>query len=340
MRYRPLGRTGLYVSELCLGTMTFGGAGFWTAIGQLDQAAADALVARALDAGVNMIDTADCYSDGLAEQIAGRAMKNSGRPRSSVVLATKAYLPTGPGPNDRGNSRGHLMQAVRDSLRRLDTDYIDLYQLHGWDPATPLDETLRALDDMVRAGLLRYVGVSNWPAWAIAQAQGLVQEHGWSRLASVQGYYSLAGRGIERELVPYMQANPLGLMVWSPLAGGFLSGKFDSAGDGPADARRAQFDFPPIDRPRAFDIVDVLREIGAARGVSAARVALAWVLAKPFVTSVIVGAKSVAQLDDNLAATALALTDDEIGRLDAASALAPEYPGWMIAYMVQGQLQR
>ncbi len=340
MHYYALGQTGLYVSEICLGTMTFGGAGFWTAIGQLDQSSADTIVSAALEAGVNFIDTADCYSEGLSEEITGRAIRNSGKPRSDIVLATKAFLPTGPGPNDRGASRGHLMTAVQASLKRLDTDYIDLYQMHGYDPTTPMEETLRALDDMVSRGYVRYVGVSNWPAWAIAQAQGIINAHGWNKIASLQAYYSLAGRGLERDIVPYIQANPLGLMVWSPLAGGILSGKFDRNTNGPEGARRTSFDFPPVDRERTFDIVDVMREIAHSRGVSVARVGLAWVLGKQFVTSVIIGAKNVDQLADNLAAIDLHLDEDEVAKLDAVSALPPEYPGWMMEYQQKHQLKR
>ncbi|MBW4793232.1 aldo/keto reductase [Pseudomonas tolaasii] len=340
MKYQALGQTGLYVSKICLGTMTFGGSGFWAAIGQLGQSDADAIVSKALEAGVNFIDTADCYSEGLSEQITGQAIRNSGKSRSDIVLATKAYVPTGPGPNNRGASRGHLLNSVQASLKRLDTDYIDLFQLHGYDPATPLEETLRTLDDMVSRGYVRYVGVSNWPAWAIAQAQGLVHTNGWNRLASLQAYYSLAGRGLDRDVVPYIKANPLGLMVWSPLAGGILSGKFHRDGTAPEGGRRASFDFPPIDRERTFDIIDVMRGIAASHEVSVARIGLAWVLSKPFVTSVIIGAKNTDQLNDNLAAIDIQLSQEELAILEGASALAPEYPGWMMEYQQKQYLQR
>lgn len=330
MRYNTLGGTGILVSELCLGTMTFGGRGFWTAIGTLDQSVADGIVARALDAGVNFIDTADVYSEGLSEEITGRAIVNSGRKRMDVVLATKAFGPVGPGPNDRGASRGHILDAVKASLRRLGTDYIDLYQIHGVDPVTPIEETVRALDDLVRQGLVRYVGVSNWPAWQIMKALGIAEHRGWVRLASLQAYYTIAGRDLEREIAPLLEAERVGLMVWSPLAGGLLSGKYDRDGHGPEGARRASFDFPPVDRDRAFACIDVLRGIGNARGVSVARIALAWLLHQRFVTSVIVGAKTIEQLDDNLAAAEIALSSDELGQLDRVSALPREYPGWMI----------
>jgi aryl-alcohol dehydrogenase-like predicted oxidoreductase len=330
MRYNTLGGTGLLVSEICLGTMTFGGGGVWTAIGEVDQANADRLVARALDAGVNFIDTADVYSSGLSEQITGRAMVNSGRPRSDIVLATKAFGGVGAGPNDRGASRGHLMDAVKASLKRLGTDYIDLYQIHGLDMTTPVEETVRALEDLVRHGHVRYVGCSNWSAWKIMQALGIADRHGWTRFATLQAYYTIAGRDLEREIAPLLLDQKVGLMVWSPLAGGLLSGKFDRDGKGPGGARRAAFDFPPVNRDRVFDCVDAMRPIAAAHGVSVARVALAYVLAKPFVMSMIVGAKTVEQLDDNLAAADLRLTADEMKTLDAVSALPPEYPGWMI----------
>ncbi len=332
MRYRTLGNTGLLVSEICLGTMTFGGRGYWTAIGALDQALASRIVARALDAGVNFIDTADVYSEGLAEEITGKAIRDSGRVRTDLVLATKVFGPTGAGPNDRGASRGHIMDGIKASLRRLGTDYIDLYQIHALDQVTPLEETLRALEDLVRQGHVRYVGVSNWSAWALMKALGIADRHGWVRPVTLQAYYSIAGRDIEREIAPLLTAERLGLMVWSPLAGGLLSGKFTRDGQGPQDARRASFDFPPVNRARLFDCVDAMQPIAAAHGVSVARVALAYVLTKPFVTSVIIGAKTLEQLDDNLAATALDLTSEQLAALDAISALPAEYPGWMIEF--------
>ncbi|WP_029352461.1 aldo/keto reductase [Bosea sp. 117] len=338
MRYKTLGNTGLLVSEICLGTMTFGGKGFWTAIGTLDQSVADDIVARSLDAGVNFIDTADVYSEGVSEEITGAAMRNSGRPRTDVVLATKVYGSVGSGgPNDRGASRGHIMDGVKASLKRLGTDYIDLYQIHGLDTLTPIEETLRALDDLVRQGHVRYVGVSNWSAWTLMKALGLADRHGWTRPVTLQAYYTIAGRDLEREIAPLLEAEKLGLMVWSPLAGGLLSGKYDREGSGPQGSRRASFDFPPVDRERAFDCIDAMRPIAQAHGVSVARVALAYVLAKPFVMSVIIGAKNVEQLDDNLAATGLVLSPEEIATLDAVSALPREYPGWMIERQSEGR---
>lgn len=337
MRYKTLGGTGLIVSEICLGTMTFGGKGFWTAIGQLDQSVADALVSRALDAGVNFIDTADVYSEGLSEEITGEAIRSSGRPRSDIVLATKVFGSTGPGYNDRSASRGHIMDGIKASLKRLGTDYIDLYQIHGLDRVTPIEETVRALDDLVRQGHIRYVGISNWSAWTIMKALGVADRHGWTRPVTLQAYYTIAGRDLEREIAPLIEAERLGLMVWSPLAGGLLSGKYSRDGSSPDGARRASFDFPPVNRERAFDCIDAMRPIADAHGVSVARIALAYVLAKPFVMSVIVGAKTIEQLDDNLAATEVTLSAEELQTLDAVSALPPEYPGWMIAH--QGRMQ-
>ena len=334
MRYNQLGRTGLYVSELCLGAMTFGGGqtgGIWAAVGSLDQAQVDDIVRRSLDAGVNFIDTANVYHAGRSEQLVGQALKNLGTKRSDVVVATKVYGDMGQGPNDRGASRGHILDQVDESLQRLQTDHIDLYQIHATDPVTPIDETLRALDDCVRQGKVRYVGVSNWAAWRIMKALGISERRDYARFESVQAYYTIAGRDLERELVPLMQEEKLGLMVWSPLAGGLLSGKFGPGSPEPEGARRTQFDFPPVDRDRAWPIVGVMREIANAHGSSVARVALAWLLSRPVVTSVIIGAKTVAQLEDNLGAVSLKLTDDELARLDEVSKLPEEYPGWMVA---------
>ncbi len=330
MRYRQLGRTGLFVSEICLGTMTFGGRGRWGAIGGLDQGDAEGLVGRALEAGVNFIDTADVYSEGLSEEILGQALRSLGVRRADVVIATKLNGEMGPGPNDRGSSRGHIMDAVKASLDRLQLDHIDLYQIHGTDPCTPVEETVRALDDLVSQGLVRYVGVSNWQAWRMMKALGVAEHRGWARFESVQAYYSIAGRDLERDVAPMVQDQSMGVLVWSPLAGGLLSGKYDREGPGPEGSRRASFDFPPVNRERAFACVDAMREVGAAHGVSVARVALAYVLAKPFVTSVIIGAKRIDQLQDNLAAADLYLTPDQIAKLDEVSSLPPEYPGWMV----------
>ena len=327
MKYRKLGRTGLLVSELCFGTMTFGGKGFWTAIGRLPQKAADDLIGRVLDAGINFIDTADVYSEGEAEKILGKAL---GKRRKDVVLATKVFGRMGPGPNELGLSRVHIMQAVEDSLERLGTDYIDLYQIHGFDPFTPLEETLQALDDLVRSGKVRYIGCSNMAAWQLMKSLWISDKYNLHRFESLQAYYTIAGRDLERELVPLLQDQNLGLMVWSPLAGGLLSGKFERDGSGPEGARRVDFDFPPVETDRVFDAVDVMREIAQEKHASVAQIALSWLLHQPVVTSVLVGAKTPEQLTENLAAPDVNLTDDELARLKVVSELPAEYPGWMI----------
>jgi aryl-alcohol dehydrogenase-like predicted oxidoreductase len=330
MRHRMLGNTGFFVSEICLGTMTFGGKGFFEKVGRVDQKTATLLVESALKAGVNFIDTADVYSEGLAETLLGTALKEIGVRRSDVVIATKLYGRMGHGANDAGASRGHMMDAVERSLERLQTDHIDLYQIHAQDCATPVEEMMRGLDDVVRRGLVRYAGVSNWQAWKVMQAQGIADKRGWTRLESLQAYYSIAGRDLEREIVPMLQDQKMGLLVWSPLAGGILSGKFGPGVQGPEEARRSTFDFPPVDKEKAWVLVEAMRGIGKAHGVSVARVALAFVLSRPFVTSVIIGVKTAEQLEDNLAAAGLALAPEELAKLEELSALRPEYPGWMV----------
>jgi len=330
MRHKPLGRTGLFVSELCLGTMTFGGsAGIWAQIGDLQQADAERLIGQAIDAGINFIDTADVYAGGASEQITGQALKNLKVPRESVVIATKVFGETGPAANARGNSRGHILDGVKASLKRLQLDHIDLYQIHGFDPATPIEETVRALDQLVRQGHVRYVGVSNWAAWQIVKALGIAERLDLSRFESLQAYYTVAGRDLERELIPMLASEGVGLMVWSPLAGGLLSGKFGRDQKGQEGSRRNTFDFPPVNLDRAYDCIDAMRPIAQSKGVSVAQIALAWLLHQPQVTSVIVGAKRPEQLADNLAATQVQLSADELQALDAVSRLPAEYPGWM-----------
>jgi aryl-alcohol dehydrogenase-like predicted oxidoreductase len=331
MHYNKLGRTGLFVSELCLGTMTFGGddTGMWGKIGSLRQDEAERLIGTALEAGINFLDTADVYAGGRSEEITGQALKNLKVARDGVVVATKVFGETGPGPNTRGNSRAHIIDGVKASLKRLQLDHIDLYQIHGFDPATPIEETVRALDTLVQHGHVRYVGVSNWAAWQIVKAIGIAERHGLARFESLQAYYTIAGRDLERELVPMLRAEEVGLMVWSPLAGGLLSGKYSRASTAEQGSRRTTFDFPPVDRERAFDCIDVMRPMAEARGVSIAQIALGWLLDQPVVTSVIVGARRLDQLRDNLAASAITLTSEERAALDAVSALPREYPGWM-----------
>lgn len=340
MRYQKLGNTGLFVSELCLGTMTFGGeGGMWGKIGQLDQAQADKVVGSALDAGINFIDTANVYSEGRSEQITGQALKNLKVPRENVVVATKVFGETGTaGVNSRGSSRYHIIGSVKESLKRMQLDHIDLYQLHGFDPATPMEEMLYALDNLVQHGHVRYIGVSNWAAWQIAKALGISERLGLARFASLQAYYTIAGRDLERELAPMLQSENVGLMVWSPLAGGLLSGKYSRDGKGEEGSRRLAFDFPPVNKDRAFDCIDVMRVIAEAKGVSVAQIALAWLLHQPVVSSVIIGAKRPDQLEDNIAATHIRLTEEELRQLDAVSALPREYPGWMLER--QGEYRR
>ncbi|HWA13826.1 MAG TPA: aldo/keto reductase [Burkholderiales bacterium] len=329
MRYRILGRTGLYVSEICLGTMTYGGKGRWAPIGKLGLSDVEAQIRTAVDAGVNFIDTADVYSEGQSEELVGQALKNLQLPREDLVIATKVRIRMGAGPNQVGLSRGHIMDGLHASLRRLQLDHVDLYQIHGQDLLTPMEETLRALEDLVRSGKVRYIGLSNHAAWQIMKALGISRHRGWSRFESVQAYYSLAGRELEREIVPLALDQGLGVLVWSPLAGGLLSGKFSENDKGPEGARRTTFDFPPVDRPRAFRAVEAMRPIAKAHGVSVARIALAWLLHQPAVASVIVGAKTTEQLADNIAATDVRLGDEELKSLDEASRLPREYPGWM-----------
>jgi aryl-alcohol dehydrogenase-like predicted oxidoreductase len=332
MLYKKLGNTGLFVSKLCLGTMTFGGeGGMWGKIGNLQQGEVDTLIGQALDAGINFIDTANVYSEGRSEIMTGQALKNLKIPREKVVLATKVFGETGIGGiNSRGSSRFHIMDAVKASLGRLQMDHIDLYQLHGFDPATPIEETLRALDDLVREGYIRYVGVSNWAAWQIMKALGISERLGLARFQSLQAYYTVAGRDLEREIAPLLQSENVGLMVWSPLAGGLLSGKYGRNTQAEEGSRRVSFDFPPVNRDRAYDCIDAMQLIADHHGVSVAQVALAWLLHQPVVTSVIIGAKKVEQLTDNLSATELTLSGEELASIDKVSALPAEYPGWML----------
>lgn len=334
MQYRRLGPSGLFVSELCLGTMTFGGSdGMWGLIGRLQQDEADALVRAALDAGINFIDSANIYAGGESERILGRSLKNLGVAREDVVIATKVMGQMGEGPNARGTSRVHILDQAKASLTRLGLDHIDLYQIHGFDPATPIVETLEALDTLVRHGHVRYIGLSNWAAWQVVKAVGIAEARKLAPILSLQAYYSIAGRDLERELVPMLNAEGIGLMVWSPLAGGYLSGKYDRDGkaiDGSNDGRRVSFDFPPVDKDRAQEVIGVMRGIAEAKGCSVAQVALAWLLHQEVVTSVIIGAKRIDQLSDNIAATEVHLSAEDLAALDAVSALPKEYPGWML----------
>lgn len=331
MRYRPLGKTGQFVSELCLGTMTFsGGQGFWRSIGTVEQKGATALVARAIDAGINFFDTADVYSEGQSEVMLGQAFRDLNVSREEVIIATKVFGRTAPGPNAAGLSRGHILDQLAGSLKRLGIDYIDLYQIHGFDSMTPVDVTLRALDDCVSRGLIRNLGCSNLAAWQIMKALGVSEQRGFARFETVQAYYNLTSRDLEREVIPLCDDQGLGIMVWSPLAGGLLSGKFTHATQEPVGARRSTFDFPPANREHVYELIEVMTPISKFHGVSISAIALAWLLQRTGVMSVIVGVKTLEQLNDNLHASTVRLTAQDVAALDRASAISAEYPGWMI----------
>jgi aryl-alcohol dehydrogenase-like predicted oxidoreductase len=329
MRYKLLGNTGLKVSELCLGTMTFGGQGMWTAIGSLPQKEVNDLVKRSVDSGINFIDTANVYSLGLSEQMTGQAIRDLGLKRDDLVIATKVRGSMGEGPNQSGLSRKHILQQADESLVRLKTDYIDLYQIHGFDAETPMEETLKALDSLVQSGKVRYIGCSNLAAWQIMKALGISAKEHLAKFVSLQAYYTIAGRDLEREIVPLLHDQKLGLMVWSPLAGGFLSGKYTRSSTA-EEGRRVNFDFPPINKEKAFDIIDVMQLIAQNQHATVAQIALAWLLHQPVVTSIIIGAKKTEQLTDNLKAIDIVLSADELTQLNEVSKLSPEYPGWMI----------
>jgi aryl-alcohol dehydrogenase-like predicted oxidoreductase len=337
MEYRQLGASGLRVSTMTMGTMTFGGGGKFAKVGQTGVDEAREQVELCLDAGVNIIDTADAYSDGASEEILGEVLK--GR-REDVLIATKVRFAMGDGPNDVGLSRQHIITGCEASLRRLATDYIDLYQVHEWDGATPLEETLTALDDLVTAGKVRYIGVSNFAGWQLLKALGISDRRELTRFVSEQTYYSLQGRDAEYELIPAAIDQGLGVMVWSPLAGGLLSGKYRRGQEPPPGSRHlTDWNEPPVyDQDKLYDTVEVLVSIAEARGVSAAQVALAWLLGRPAVTTVIVGARTREQLADNLAAAELTLDDDERRRLDEVSALPLLYPYWHQANTVSDRL--
>jgi aryl-alcohol dehydrogenase-like predicted oxidoreductase len=338
MKFNQLGNTGVLVSELCLGTMTFGGRGYWKAIGEQTQDEVNEIVKAAIDGGINFIDTANVYSEGLSETLLGKALKDLQINRQQVVIATKVRGKMGNGVNQVGLSRLHIADSVNDSLMRLGTDHIDLLYLHGVDTLTPLEETMRGLEDAVRAGKVRYLGISNHPAWMVMKANGIAEMMKWTKFVALQNFYSIASRDVEREIIPMALSEKMAVMPWSPLAGGFLSGKFTRNIDKAGNSRRDTFDFPPLNKEKAYDIIDVMLETGRNNEVSAARVALAWLLKKPGVTSIIIGAKNPGQLEDNLACTTLTLSDSEMEQLESISALTPEYPGWMVERQSQGRI--
>ncbi len=337
MKYNQLGKTGVLVSELCLGAMTFGGQGYWEAIGKLAENEVAQLLKTSIDKGINFIDTANAYSEGLSEILLGKALKSLGIPRQSVVIATKVRLRMGPGANQVGLSRLHISDSVNDSLTRLNLSHIDLLYIHGVDPITPIEETMRGLEDVVRSGKVRYIGVSNHPAWMVMKANSISDKNGWTKFVASQNFYSIASRDVEREIVPMALSEGLGIMPWSPLAGGFLSGKYTRDKRIAGDSRRDSFDFPPINKTKAYDIIDTMTKIGNSHNVSVARVALAWLLTKPGVTSVIIGAKKHDQLLDNIECTNLHLPPEELADLETISCLTPEYPAWMVNRQLIGR---
>jgi aryl-alcohol dehydrogenase-like predicted oxidoreductase len=330
MQMRKLGKSGLFVSELCFGAMTFGGTdGIWGQVGRLGQDEADALVKAALEAGINFFDTANVYATGRSEELLGQAFRNLGIVRDDVVVATKVGANMGPGPLQRGASRRHVLAECRASLQRLGVDHFDLYQIHAFDPETPIEETLDALDSLVRAGNVRYIGLSNWAAWQIMKAIGIAAAKDLAPITSLQAYYTLVGRDAERELIPLLLSEQVGLMVWSPLAGGYLTGKYSGGGDG-AGGRQTELDFPPIDRVRGEPLIDVLKTVAAKHEGTPGQIAIAWLLAQPVVSTVLIGAKRVEQLRENVRSVDIVLDAADIAALDAVSRLPREYPGWLL----------
>lgn len=337
MKYKLLGNTGVLVSEFCLGAMTFGGKGYWKAIGELGQEEVNEIVKISYENGVNFFDTANAYSEGVSEILLGKAFNDLGISRQEIFIATKVRIRMGPGANQVGLSKYHIMDSVNDSLRRMNIDHIDLLYIHGVDPLTPLEETMRALEEVVRAGKVRYLGVSNHPAWMVMKGNSHADKMGWNKFVASQNYYTMANRDIEREILPMALSEGIAVMPWSPLAGGFLSGKFRRDNEGSEQNRRNSFDFPPINKEKAYDIIDLMDLIAREHNASVAQVALSWIKDRPGVTSVIIGVKREEQLRDNLSAVNLQLSSEETKRLDEISKLAPEYPGWMIDRQLQGR---
>ena|SRR5947209_6845561 len=326
MLYTTLGQTGLVVSRMAFGAMTFGvREGPLSSIFKVDQSLADQLVGAALDAGVNFFNTADAYADGDSERMLGKAL---GPKRKDVVITTKVGFRTGDALVHQGLSRHHIVMALDASLTRLATDYVDVYIVHRFDPITPLDETLEALDDVVRAGKVRYIGFSNWPAWAAAKSVGLQMGRGWTRFRAAELYYSLVGRDVEHELVPLLQDACIGMLVWSPLAGGFLTGRYTRSNPQGDGGRLSAFDILPMDKERGYDLIDALTRIARAHDTSVAAVSLAWLLTRPAVTSVLIGASKISQLQDNLRAVDVKLSPEELQKIDALTEPSAIYPNW------------
>jgi len=332
MKYNFLGNTGLLVSEICFGTMTFGGKGMWEAIGRIQQKEVNELMKTVVDSGINFIDTANVYSIGESEKLLGQSIKDLGLSRNELVIATKVRGKMGEGKNDVGLSRYHIFNSVDESLKRLQLDHIDILYVHGVDRRTPVEEIVRTLNDIVLTGKVRYVAVCNWPSWMVMKALGIAEKHGWNKFVGMQYFYSLSGRDIEREILPLAADQNLAVMPWSPLAGGFLSGKYTRGNEKAGDSRRDEFDFPPINKDKAYDIVDVLAELGKQHNASVAQLALAWVRQQPGVTSTIIGAKRPDQLHDNIKSTEIELSAEDLKKIDEVSALPKEYPGWMVEF--------
>ncbi len=335
MKYNFLGNTGLLVSEICFGTMTFGGKGIWEAIGNIQQGEVNSLIKEVVDSAINFIDTANVYSFGESEKLLGQSIKDLGLNRHELVIATKVRGKMGEGKNNVGLSRYHIFQSVNESLQRLQLDHVDILYVHGVDSMTPVEETMRALNDIIQTGKVRYIAVCNWPAWLVMKAIGIAERNGWNKFVGLQYYYSLAGRDIERELLPLAEDQKLAVMPWSPLAGGFLSGKFTRNRESSGENRRDKFDFPPINKDNAYNIIDVILEIGKQYNASAAQIALAWVRQQKNITSTIIGAKSLTQLRDNISSIDICLSIVDLEKINTVSALGKEYPGWMVERQAQ-----
>ena len=330
MKYNFLGNTGVLVSEICFGTMTFGGKGYWEAIGKVQQKEVNELMQVVVDSGINFIDTANVYSFGESEKLLGQSLIDLKIDRNDLVIATKVRGVMSESKNNVGLSRFHIFHSVDESLKRLQLDHMDILYVHGVDLKTPIEETMRALNDVVLTGKVRYIAVCNWPAWMVMKAQGIADKQGWNKFVGMQYFYSLSGRDIEREVLPVAADQNLAMMPWSPLAGGFLSGKYTRDNSKVEGSRRDTFDFPPINKDKAYDIIDVLLAIGKTHDASAAAIALAWVRQQAGITSTIIGAKTVEQLLDNVKSTEIQLSADELKQLDEVSALTKEYPQWMV----------
>lgn len=338
MKYNLLGSTGLLVSEICFGAMTFGGKGHWEAIGKVQQQDVNDLMKRVIEAGVNFFDTANVYSFGESERLLGQSLKDLGLNRNELVIATKVRGRMNEKPNSIGLSRYHIFNSVDESLQRLQLDHVDILYVHAVDFVTPIAEIMHSLHDVVMTGKVRYIAVCNWPAWMVMKALGIAEKNNWNKFIGLQYFYSLAGRDIEREIVPLAKDQDLGIMPWSPLAGGFLSGKFTRDKEKAGDSRRDTFDFPPINKEKTYDIIDVISAIGKQHGVSTAQIALAWVRQQPGITSTIIGAKNTDQLNDNLKSAEVVLSAHDLAKIDAVSALPKEYPGWMTEYQSKDRL--